>query len=383
MGCLLLFDDWVTLLFLHFNLHGESFRSPMLRLTQPCPKHPTAALPIIDKYKMQGPSPSTFSRMYVVCETRINNDIGKSGRAIDHWVSGILGESTTAKQAIKFTQRRWSRYFMFGLVAGAETKGSISSLGVWCRVLYWVLFVLNDNNNSGSNCCNPLEWWGQIGGDDEGGQGQVGLGQWLCRYRDFAVEGTLTHLLRQKCAQIDPQTPKIARLLLSVTKYCTRGTALPTKLGDDHGGRSYDQHLLLICHCRHGHRHINRHNHNRLFCLYCCRVRVDFCLASPLLLPLFLLHCLHRRCWCCLPTPSQLSPTPQLLPLLLPSSTATTNTSCFAAVTASFLCPQPTANVFAAATAATASIPSPMRRCLSSPRSNDMKKTYFFKGPTY
>jgi len=37
--------------------------------------------------------------------------------------SGI-GESTTAKQAIKFTQRRWSRYFVFGLVAGAETKGS-------------------------------------------------------------------------------------------------------------------------------------------------------------------------------------------------------------------------------------------------------------------
>ena len=75
----------------------------------------------------------------------------------------------------------------------------------------------------------------------------------------------MTHLLRQKCAQIDPQTPKIARLLLSVTKYCTRGTALPTKLGDDHGGRSYDLHLLLICHCRHGHRHINRHNHNRRF----------------------------------------------------------------------------------------------------------------------
>ena len=35
-----------------------------------------------------------------------------------------IGESTTAKQAIKFTQRRWSRYFVFWLVAGAETKGS-------------------------------------------------------------------------------------------------------------------------------------------------------------------------------------------------------------------------------------------------------------------
>lgn len=52
------------------------------------------------------------------------------------------------------------------------------------------------------------------------------------------------HLLWQKCAQIDPQTPKIARLLLSVTEYCTCGTATPTKLGDDHGGCSYDLPLL-------------------------------------------------------------------------------------------------------------------------------------------
>ena len=45
-------------------------------------------------------------------------------------------------------------------------------------------------------------------------------------------------------AQIEPQMPKIAKLLLSAAKYCTSG--------DDHGGRgSYNLPLLLILYpCR-------------------------------------------------------------------------------------------------------------------------------------